>query len=67
MGLKKIGGAWLRQGKTSKFISGQIMIDGVKHSFLMFKNTNKTQEESDAKLPDYEILVSDGNDQRGGQ
>ncbi len=53
-GEKSIGGLWLKTGKSGqKFFSGQIEIDGVKHNFVVFKNTYK-QEGSNQ--PDYKIM-----------
>lgn len=55
-GEKSIGGLWVKTSKNgSKFMSGQIEIDGQKHNFVVFKNTYK--EEGDNK-PDYKIMAA---------
>lgn len=65
MGLKKMGAMWLRQGKKGTFMSGQVEIGGVKHSFMVFKNNRK---QDGSKHPDYEMFQDDGDQapQQGG-
>ncbi len=54
---KPIGALWLKESKKGeRFFSMQVEIDGVKHSFVGFKN--KFKEEADNK-PDYKIFVSE--------
>lgn len=50
----KIGALWLKEKDDKKFFSGEVEIDGKKHSIVVFRNTYK-QEGS--KQPDYNILL----------
>lgn len=52
---KDIGALWLNESKSgTKYMSGSIEIDGVKHKIVVFKNNYKEQE----KHPDYKIYLS---------
>ena len=52
---KDIGAMWLHTAQSgTKYLSGVIEIDGVKHQIVMFKNNYKEQE----KHPDYKIYPS---------
>ena len=58
---KSIGGLWLKTGKSgSKFMSGNIEIDGKKHSFVVFKNQYKRED----KHPDYQIYQGRDNESK---
>ena len=52
------GGAWIKEGKKGKFMSGQMTFSYNGHSvtttFLAFRNEKKTGQQ-----PDYNILVTD--------
>lgn len=53
MAEKNIGGLWLKTGKAGKkFMTGRIEIDGIKHKFVVFKNTYKNADNQ----PDYQIF-----------
>jgi uncharacterized protein (DUF736 family) len=53
-----IGACWLRESKRgSKYMSGNIEIDGKRINFVIFKNKNKKND----KQPDYNILESKRN------
>ena len=58
MALIKIGALWLKNGKSGKFMSGEVEIDGRKYQILVFKNNYK---DSDNK-PDYIIHLPDDID-----
>ena len=52
---ESIGGLWLKEShKGTKFMSGEIEINGVKHSVVVFKNDKGDNE----RRPDYRIYPS---------
>jgi len=57
----KIGALWERVGNKGPWMSGEIEIDGVKHSVVVFKNTFKEKDTQ----PDWNILKS--KPREGGQ
>lgn len=46
-----IGSAWVHTAKRGKFLSGNIMIEGVKHTFYMTRNIYKAND----RQPDFII------------
>ena len=54
-GLKSIGGLWIKQGKKSKFMSGEIELLGISQHILVFKNDKDGIE----KRPDYRICLAE--------
>lgn len=53
---QSIGALWLRDSQNgTKYMSGVIEIDGVKHSVVVFKNNYKQED----KHPDYRVYLSD--------
>jgi hypothetical protein len=57
----KIGALWLKEKNGKKFFSGEIELNGQKHSVVVFRNTYK---EEGSKQPDYNILLSQGQSQQ---
>jgi hypothetical protein len=58
MGLRKIGGAWKKQGKNGPFLSGEIQLegrDGPKLRLMIFQNGKKEKPSQ----PDYTIHLAD--------
>lgn len=49
-----VGGIWVKEGARGRWLSIAVEINGVKHSFVGFKNDYK--EEGDNR-PDYQILM----------
>lgn len=66
MGLKKVGGLWLRKTKTGEsFMAGEIeFVDDSKLSIMVFKNKYK---KPDNKQPDYTISVKTDEEEGQGQ
>ena len=60
MTLRKIGGLWLREGKSGKFMSGEIKLseDDEKINFMVFKN----DKGDNPKRPDYNIMLKDDDE-----
>ena len=60
MGLEKVGGLWLKDGKDGKkFMSGEVELEGrggPKIRLFVFKNEDK---EPGSKQPDYRIMRGD--------
>jgi uncharacterized protein (DUF736 family) len=54
MAQDSIGALWVKEGKSGKYMSGVIDIDGVKVNIVVFKNSYKRED----KHPDYRILRS---------
>lgn len=53
---KDCGALWLNTAKSgTKYMSGVVEIDGVKHKIVVFKNNYKKDE----KQPDYRIFPSE--------
>ena len=46
-----IGALWLKEGKKGEYFTGNVVIDGEKHSIVIFKNDYKKED----KHPDYKI------------
>ncbi len=64
MALERIGALWLKERKDgSKFMAGEIEVNGKKFSIMVFKNNRKKED----KHPDYNIamLIEDENSQKG--
>ena len=54
-----IGGLWLHEGKGgSKFMAGEIEVDGKKVPIIVFKNDKR----DNPKRPDYRIFKSEPRD-----
>jgi uncharacterized protein (DUF736 family) len=54
MANESIGALWKRESQNGTvYLSGNVVIDGVKHNIAVFKNTFKKDGE---KTPDYRIL-----------
>ena len=51
---KDIGALWINEGKAGKFLAGNITIDGVTTSIVVFKNDYKKADNH----PDYRIFLS---------
>lgn len=49
---KSIGGLWSRQSSYGEFFTGKITVNGVSHSFVVFKNDLKQEGED---TPDWRI------------
>lgn len=53
MANESIGALWLGESKNgTKYMSGEVEIDGVKHKIIVFKNKYKEED----RHPDYRIL-----------
>lgn len=50
---RSIGGLWKKETPKARFLSGNIEINGVKHSIVVFANRNKKD-----KQPDFQIFLS---------
>lgn len=50
----ELGALWLKEGKSGKYMSGRIEVNGEKINIVVFKNTYKEKENQ----PDYKILRS---------
>lgn len=50
---ESIGALWVNEGKSQKYLAGQIEIDGKLTKIVVFKNTFKKDE----KHPDYRIYL----------
>lgn len=51
---ESIGALWIGEGKTGKFMSGEIELDGKKTRIIVFKNNYKKED----KHPDYRIYLA---------
>ena len=55
---ENIGALWIKKGKKGDFFSGQLTVDGVVTSIIVFKNDYKKSD----KHPDYQIYLSKKHD-----
>ena len=58
MALINVGALWIREGKSGKFMGGNIEIDEREYSIMIFKNNRKENEDQ----PDYRIVMPDDVD-----
>lgn len=58
MAQESIGGLWIKQGKSQKFLSGSIKLDGKEYQIIVFKN----DKGDNPKRPDYRIFPSQPRD-----
>lgn len=56
MAKNSIGALWLNEAKNgTKYLRGEIELDGEKHKIIVFKNDHKKED----KHPDYRIFQSE--------
>jgi len=61
MALKSIGALWLKEGKSGKFMAGNIEVNGEEIGVMVFKN----DKGDNPKRPDYRIMVIVEEDEDG--